>query len=140
MQEAVAKPFRLGARELVLEAQEPCPSKEVLGDEAHDEPARVDGEGLRGELAHAGVLPVADAALGSTATAMERLAIEDVGVFEIGQADLETVAVASVELSWTPACGSSRRAIALVPSGQLERSIRSHLGNFYPLALFGPVG
>jgi hypothetical protein len=93
MQEAAAKPFRFGARELALEAQKPCPSKQVLSDETHDEPARVDGEGLRGELAHPGVLPVADAVLGSTATAIERLEIGDVGVFEIGQADLETVAV-----------------------------------------------
>jgi hypothetical protein len=50
MQEAVAKPFRFGARELAPEAQKPCPSKQVLGDETHDEPPRVDGEGRAAEV------------------------------------------------------------------------------------------
>jgi hypothetical protein len=69
-----------------------------------------------------GVLVVADVILDLCAGTVATLEDRDVGVGLVGEDRLEAMPSWSVNPSWPPGCGRSRRTITREPSGQPARS------------------
>src|SRR5437660_5000769 len=93
VQQAVAESFGLGAGEVAVEGDESRPGQQVVGDEGRDEPGGVESEVGRGEVGEPGVFGVADQLLGSAPAALQCFEVGDVGAGEVGDEDLEAVAV-----------------------------------------------
>ena len=85
MQQAVAQPFRLGLGKLALEADEPGPAEQVLGDQRELQPGLVVSEAVVREVAHPGVLPGPDRVLDPRAAAVTQLQDRDVLAGLVGE-------------------------------------------------------
>jgi hypothetical protein len=79
---------------------------------------------VEGEVLEAGGLGGVDAVLDPGAVAVPQLQGAQIRVGLVGEEDLEAVAVVVAERSWAPGWASSRRQTALVPGGQVCRSIQ----------------
>ncbi len=97
VQEPVAQPLGLAARERAAEQQCLRPGKQVVGDQDEREPDGVEIEVAEGEVAQAGVLVAADLVLDAGAPAVAALEQRDVDVLLVGEQDLEAVAVVVCE-------------------------------------------
>ena len=84
VQQAVTDPFRLGDGELAFEAEQPDPAEQVLGDQRELQPGLVVRERVVGQVAHAGVLAVADAVLDPGALTVAHLQAGDINVGLVG--------------------------------------------------------
>jgi len=93
MQEAVAEPFGFGSGEVAVEGEVAGPGEEVLRHADDGEPCLVDGEAGRGQVGEPEVVGVADRSFGSPSAAVEGFGVGDVIVVEVGDHQLEAVAV-----------------------------------------------
>src|SRR5437016_5444448 len=121
------EPQALGLRlgQLAGQAQALGPGEEILGDGHHLDPDCVVGKFMEGEVAQPRVLGTADAVLHPGMAAVACLQVGEVVVDRVGEEDLVAPPSGSKRVKWAPGCGSSRRQMARVPSGQAERSSRS---------------
>ncbi len=93
MQEAVAEPFGFGSGEVAVEGEVVGPGEEILRHADDGEPCLVDGEAGRGQVGEPEVFGVADRSFGSPSAAVEGFEVGDVIVVEVGDHQLEAVAV-----------------------------------------------
>ena len=123
VQQPLAKAFGLCFGELAGQADQLGPGEEVLGDQRELEPGLVVLEGVVGEVAHAGVLAIADAVLDPRAAAVTQLQGGDVVAVLVGEEARVPVAVLVEDLELRAGVGTLAAADqpgALGPCGQVD--------------------
>jgi hypothetical protein len=141
MQEAVAEPFGFGSGEVAVEGEVVGPGEEILRHADDGEPCLVDGEAGRGQVGEPEVFGVADRSFGSPSAAVEGFEVGDVIVVEVGDHQLEAVAVdvGEGELRagmWVFAAGDHPGRGR--PSGQVDQS--GDLGDLGSFSFVAAVG
>src|SRR5260370_15621513 len=121
--EAVAKPFWFGSGEFAVEAEPLGPGDEVGGHEDEFEPGLVGREALAGKVFEAGGFGVADAVLDPGVAAVAGFEVGQVGVWGVGQEDLEAVPVGVGEAqvsAWMGPFAAHDGSAPRWPGGQIE--------------------
>ena len=119
-----------------------APGEQVVGDEYGGQPGVVDGESARRQVGAAGVFEVADQSLGSSAAAVDRFEVGDVGVGLVGDERLEAVPVDIGERELGAGMGDLRdgRSSGSLPASRSTVDEVGDLGDLGVVAVVGAVG